>query len=94
MERSREAFAGQVQCTEWVADVTIFDSRIVAGDNKMMLRIYNCQMRTDEEMSTIIYGSTEPMYFFDLGWSISLSSDINVQIIVANRKLSVVEEPR
>ena len=29
MESSREAFAGQVQGPEWVADATIFDSRIV-----------------------------------------------------------------
>lgn len=71
-----------------------FDSRIVAGHNKTVLRIYNCQKRTDEELSKIIYRSTKPKYSFDLGWSISLSRDTNIQIIVANRKFFVVEEPR
>lgn len=59
-----------------------------------MLRIYNCKKRMDEELSTIIHRSTKSKYFFDLEWSISLSRDINVLIIVANRKFLVVEEPR
>ena len=41
-------------------------TRIVADRNKMMLRIYNCKKRMDEELSTIIYRSTKSKYFFDL----------------------------
>ena len=50
--------------------------------------------RLTKSCRQIIYRSIEPKYFFDLGWSVSLSRDINIQTIVASRKFLVVEEPR